>query len=139
MTGEEVTRKFAEAFNRHDSAAAAALYATDAVVYDPFYPEPLKGRQAIQQDAEDFFRAFPDAHMALRTNFDNGNTNASEVSVNATHKGPLATPNGDIPATGRSLKFDGGGFTRRNDKGEIVEERRYYDAGGILEQLGVGQ
>jgi ketosteroid isomerase-like protein len=44
-------------WNRHDAAAVAAAYSMDASVYDPAYPEPLKGRDAVQKDAGDFFAA----------------------------------------------------------------------------------
>jgi len=31
----------------------------------------------------------------------------------------------------------GGAFTRLNERGEIAEERRYYDVATVLRQLGV--
>lgn len=45
----------------------AAYYTQDCVVYDPFYLEPLKGRAAIEKDAADFFRAFPDLRVEVET------------------------------------------------------------------------
>ena len=37
----------------------------DAVVVDPQYPEPLRGRAAIERDIADFLRAFPDLGMEV--------------------------------------------------------------------------
>src|SRR6266705_4236863 len=59
---EAASRKFADTFNKHDLDALAKLYAEDAVAYDPMYPEPLRGREAIRKDAATFFRGFPDIH-----------------------------------------------------------------------------
>jgi ketosteroid isomerase-like protein len=36
----------------------ASAYAPDATVYDPMYEQPLRGRDSIRQDIEDFFQAF---------------------------------------------------------------------------------
>lgn len=55
MTPQEVARKVGEAFNQHDADAYASLYAANAVAYDPQYSEPLRGREAIRKDIEDFF------------------------------------------------------------------------------------
>jgi hypothetical protein len=44
---------------------------------------------------------------------------------------------GDIPATGRSAEVKMAGFTRVDESGSIVEEHRYYDLAGLIDQLGV--
>ena len=46
---EAASRKFADTFNKHDLDALARLYAEGAVAYDPMYPEPLRGREAIRR------------------------------------------------------------------------------------------
>ncbi len=65
MTLEEVARKSIDAFNRHDRAAYAALIAPDAVVHDPVYPEPLRGKNAIMRDLDASFAAIPDVHYEI--------------------------------------------------------------------------
>jgi steroid delta-isomerase-like uncharacterized protein len=115
------------------------LYAGDAVVSDPLSPQPLKGRDAIEQDAVDLLRAFPDARFALRAVLEAGETTAVEYGLSGTQTGPLASPNGEIPATGKAMSIGGAAFSRLNDRGEVVEERRYYDVASMLAQLGIGQ
>lgn len=134
----EVARKQFEALNRHDVEAYSGFYAENAVVYDPAYAEPLKGRSAVRKDMEDFLRAFPDLQAASRAILADGNVLAIEFSMAGTHKGPLSLPAGEVAATGRTLSFEGGVFARLNAAGEIVEERRYYDLAGQMAQLGVG-
>ena len=60
------------------------------------------------------------------------------MRLTGTHTGPLETPTGDeVPPTNKRVDLKGGAFVRLNERGEIVEERRYYDVGTILRQLGI--
>ena len=134
---EDLAKEWTEAFNKHDARAVAAHYAQDAVAYDPFYPEPLKGRAAIEKDAADFFRAFPDIRFELINLFDKGDRAAGEVKMTGTNSGPLATPMGEVPATGKRIDLRGALVGRINAENLIVEERRYYDTGTMMKQLGL--
>ncbi len=63
---------------------------------------------------------------------------AGEIRMTGTHTGPLATPTGgEVPPTNKRIEVKGAGFVRLNEKGEILEERRYYDVGALLRQLGL--
>jgi len=136
---QDTSRKVADAFNKHDLDGLAKLYADDAVAYDPMYPEPLRGRDAIRKDAATFFRGFPDIRYELIATSEKDDRNgADEVLLTGTQTGPLETPTGqDLPPTNKRIELKGAGFTRLNERGEIVEERRYYDVAGVLRQLGV--
>ena len=133
----DVMRKWAEAINRHDPAGFTALYAPNAIIRDPQYPEPLEGRDAIQKDIVDFMTAFPDLNAALGPVIGKGDICAVEGTFRGTHSGPLATPSGDIAPTGRPFVFNGAGFYRLDAQGRILEERRYYDLAGMFAQLEV--
>jgi steroid delta-isomerase-like uncharacterized protein len=136
---EEVSRNLAKAITAHDLDAVAKVYASDAVAYDPMYPEPLKGREAIKKDTADFFRAFPDLRMEISNVIEKDDRlGAGEIRMTGTHTGPLATPTGgQVPPTNKRIEVKGAGFVRLNEKGEILEERRYYDVGTLLRQLGL--
>jgi steroid delta-isomerase-like uncharacterized protein len=136
---QDESRKFAETFNKHDLDAVAKLYAEDAVAYDPMYPEPLRGRDAIRKDTASFFRAFPDIRMEVINTFEKDDRNgADELRLTGTQTGPLETPTGQVvPPTNKRIEMRGAGVARLNERGEIVEERRYYDVGTILRQLGL--
>jgi len=65
---EDSRRKLAAAMTKHDHPDAVAnAYATDAVAYDPMYPEPLRGRDANRKEAAGFIRAFPDLRFEIVT------------------------------------------------------------------------
>jgi hypothetical protein len=49
---------------------------------------------------------------------------------------PLALPAGEIPATSKPLRLDAATVSRVNRDGEVVEERRYFDLAGLLNQIG---
>lgn len=136
---EETVNTWVDATNRHDSRAAAALYAQDCVVHDPFYPEPLRGRAAAEKDSADFFRAFPDVRVEVISLVEKGGLGAAEFRMTGTNTGPLATPMGEIPATRKAIDVRGAGFVRLNAEGLVVEERRYYDTGTMMQQLGLAQ
>ena len=138
MSAQDTLKKTVDAFNRHDADAFAALYTTDAVAPDPQYAEPLQGREAIRKDIVDFFEAFPDIHARVIGEYlVNGDTAAVEVEMSGTHKGPLVSPAGPIPATNKPVRMPGARFIRVNPKGLITECRRYYDLAGVMQQLGL--
>jgi steroid delta-isomerase-like uncharacterized protein len=136
-TVEDVIRKTAQALTDHDADAAAKLYARDATVTDPFYPEPLRGEAAIRKDAADFIRAFPDLRFEVTNAISKGETAIAEGRITGTHKGPLTGPQGEIPPTNKRVDLRGAMFVRIGSDGKIVEERRYYDSGTIMRQLGL--
>jgi steroid delta-isomerase-like uncharacterized protein len=137
MSARDRFQKQMDAFNRHSGADWETFYAPDAVVYDPQYPEPLRGRAAIRKDVEDFFGAFPDIRVTLRTVLEDGDAQGWEVSVAGTHKGALPLPTGDVAPTGKRIELSVGGFARVNSQGLVVEERRYFDLAGMMAQLGL--
>jgi predicted ester cyclase len=66
-----------------------------------------------------------------------GNQIVFEQLIRAKHTGPFVTPEGEIPATGRSVKFKSVWFAKINKDGLIVEDRTYFDTASFLKQLGL--
>jgi len=52
---------------------------------------------------EIYATAFPDMHRELYDMYVSGDVVVVELSLNGTHKGPLALPAGTIPATGNEI------------------------------------
>ncbi len=134
---EDVVRKLGQALTEHDAEAAVNLYAPEAVAYDPFYPEPLRGK-ALREDNEVFFRGFPDLRVDILTVIEQDESSgALEMRFSGTNTGPMASPQGEMPPTNKRIDLKGAAFIRLDRNGKIVEERRYYDTGAMMRQLGL--
>lgn len=137
MNRATIAHRAVDCANEHDAAGLASRYAEDATFIDPSYPEPLRGRDAIRQDFQDLFTAFPDARIELGTVVAAGNAVAYQIVLHGTHDGPLATPDGPVPPTGRKIELRACHFVRLDDTGLIRHDHRYFDLASLLGQLGL--
>ena len=137
MTYEETLRKLGDAFNMLDAGAAAGCFSEEAVVHDPQYAEPLRGRKAIRKDFEDFFRAFPDMRSVSRNILMRDNIAAIEYDFGGTHSGTLTMNGREFSPEGKFFRGSGADFYTFDENGMIAEDRRYYDMLGLIEQLGL--
>ena len=137
MAAEDIVKKFADSMNGHDIEAIAALWAQDAVIHDPMTPEPVRGKDAIKENLNNWLTAFPDLTFQPFNILSSGDTIGFEVALAGTNRGPLQTPQGTVDATNKRMEFTGVGFWKVNAQGLIVEERRYYDSATIPRQLGL--
>jgi steroid delta-isomerase-like uncharacterized protein len=139
MDGVELANRYVETGNRGDTAGWAALFAEDAAIYDPFYPEPVRGRDAIEQMEASLRASFPTMQWRLLgPALDAGDRVSCELAVQGTQDGPLAMPDGsELPASGNEVSFQTGVFWNVNKDGLITEERSYFDVTGVASQLGL--
>lgn len=80
--------------------------------------------------------ALPDSKASFDGEVASGNTVVLEITWRGTHKGPLMTPNGEIPPTGKNIELRACQVVEvANDKVKSV--RHYFDMGSLLRQLGV--
>ncbi|HEY3202070.1 MAG TPA: ester cyclase [Thermoanaerobaculia bacterium] len=80
--------------------------------------------------------AMPDSKATFNSEIASGNTVVLEMTWRGTHKGPLKTPTGEIPATGKNFEIRACQVVEvANDKVKSV--RHYFDMGSLLRQLGV--
>ncbi len=134
---EDVVRRLADAMNRRDVNALAALYAQDAVVYSPVTPEGRRGREAIRKNHENLDKAFQDPNVRFLNINAKGDTVAVEYVATGRHSGALELPTGSLAPTNREVTIRGATFYRFNREGLISEERGYFDVASFLQQLGV--
>jgi steroid delta-isomerase-like uncharacterized protein len=80
--------------------------------------------------------AFPDGVHEIMDWIDDGRTAAAQVRATATHTGPLPTPQGELPATGKTVVWESGDFFTFSD-GKIASWRVYWDNAAFLAQLGL--
>ena len=130
-------RASVEAFNRGDAAGYSSHYAEDAKLIGPFFPEPLVGRDVIEETTVSMSAAFPDMRWSIVSLLEDGSRVACELHIEGTHSGPLSTPDGDIPATGRRVSFDVAEILEFTDDDLVAEHREYMDPGAMMAQLGL--
>jgi steroid delta-isomerase-like uncharacterized protein len=126
-----------EDFNSQDADSVANVYAEDAVLHDPQVPEPIRGREAIQESYEAMFRMFPDAKVTMLNRHAEGNLIMYEFRFSGTNEGPIGTPEGDIPPTGQRVEMPMAVFADVDEDGRFADARRYYDVAEMMRQLGL--
>ena len=80
-------------------------------------------------------RAFPISPARRSHGIEQGDTFAGEARYTGTHRAPLATPQGEVPAT-RSGAWQSADIVRVAG-GKIVSWHVYHDPIAIMAQLGV--
>ncbi|MFI7583149.1 ester cyclase [Kocuria sp. M1N1S27] len=125
------------ALNAHDAAGFASTYGPEAIVYTAASPEPVRGRAAIQQDTQQWFTAMPDMTMEIEELVVDGPTAAMRLLFVGTHTGPLLTPSGAVPPTGRRVSVPMAVFNRHDESGTTEVEHRYLDMMAMAQQLGL--
>jgi len=132
---EKVADNVVKAYTSVDPIAMANLYAEDAVVIEA--GEIIRGREAIQTHMEGFIRTFPDLKIEFLTVIPSGNHIAFEMAVSGTQTGPMMTPEGKIPPTGKKVEFKAVWIGRISADGLIEEDRTYFDTADFMKQLGL--
>jgi steroid delta-isomerase-like uncharacterized protein len=125
---------FLAAFNAHDAARIRDGYSEDVVFQAPGVE--LEGSEAATEYAMTYIRAFPDVRLTATNVVEAGEWVAIEFDYEGTHEGPLATPDGEIPPTGRRAAGRGVDIVRV-EAGKVIEERLYFDQLTFLAQLGL--
>jgi predicted ester cyclase len=101
--------------------------------------EPAGATQGIERFIElerGFVRALPDSRMEVTAIIESGNWVVVEGAYSGTHTGPLGTPQGEVPPTGRSLKLPLCDVIEVA-AGRITQIRAYYDQMTFAAQLGL--
>ena len=95
----------------------------------------IEGQDQIIQAFRGWKQALPDAKGTVTNAFGGGNTVALEITWEGTHKGPLVTPGGTIPPSGkRQVTSAAMIVTFQGEK--IKESRQYFDMLTFLQQIG---
>lgn len=140
MSAEEnrqVARRFMEEFfNRKNVGFIDEIGAPDVVEHDSSLPEPIRGREALKQYWTSWLTAFPDLHLTIEDEIAEGDMVVQRVTVRGTHTGPLMSPGGPIPPTGKGAEWTAVHIARIVN-GRLVEGWGMADVMGLMQQLGL--
>jgi steroid delta-isomerase-like uncharacterized protein len=131
----EIMDRVTEALFKQDMDAAKEAYAEDAVAETPDQGT-INGRDAVIAYLQEFFTAFPDASYEPINQHESGNDAIDEGYFVGTNTGPLAMPDGEMPATGKSVRLRSCDVATV-ENGQIVSHRFYFDQMAFIEQLGL--
>lgn len=130
----EVARTYLDAFNRSDWGAYKRTLTPDSVHIEPGNME-LHGPEATVEGLGVFKTAFPDLHCEIVRLIAGDREVAAELVWHGTHTGPLATPTGTIPATGKPITTHATKVFAF-DRDLIKYARHYWDMTELLGQIG---
>jgi steroid delta-isomerase-like uncharacterized protein len=103
----------------------------DAIGRDPAQPEPIRGIEALKENARGYRAAFPDMKMTVDQAIAEGDVVAVRWTARGTHKGDLF----GISPTGKQATVTGITIDRYKG-GKIAESWTNWDTLGLLQQLG---
>src|SRR5579859_4232889 len=122
------------AVDTHNLDPIPSLYSPTAQIDAP--GAELLGPDQILSWYGVFVRAFPDIKHEVRGSVQETDSCVLQARVTGTHTGPLASPAGDVPPTGKSFALDYVNVARFAD-GRIASETYYWDNQSFLSQLGL--
>jgi steroid delta-isomerase-like uncharacterized protein len=124
-----LNHRWIASFNERDWATESALRSDDFRATLSGAPEPLDSA-AWSGFLKTFVAAFPDSKIKVEACVAEGNTVVTCWSITGTHRGEFQ----GIPATGRTVQFNGIEFNRVRD-GKIAEHVAQFDLAGLMRQL----
>jgi steroid delta-isomerase-like uncharacterized protein len=130
----EVLQKYLDAFNRADWDAYKSTLTADSIHIEPGGME-LHGPDASAEGVNVFKVAFPDLTGEVVRLITSEQEAAAEIVWTGTHTGPLVTPTGTIPPTGKPITVHATKvFAFAGDR--IAYSRHYWDMTELLGAIG---
>ncbi len=131
-----VARGLVEAFNVSNWEGCEAAMTADSVYDEAATSRRLEGVEDIILYWQGWKEAMPDLKGTVTNVCGAGNTVLIEVTWKGTHTGPLQSPSGTVPATGKE-QTTRAGWVMNFDDGKIKESRHYFDMLSFMQQLGL--
>ena len=109
---------FEEVWNKKNAAVIREMLTEDTIHHGLSGPagEPIKGFEAFEQFHSMMLEGIPDTHVEIEDYVINDDKIATRFTVTGTNTGPLQ----GMPATGKKVRFTGGGIAKVKD-GKFVE------------------
>ena len=123
------------AYNQKDWNAVANVLAPSCVYDEVPTHRRVQGISDITTAWRGWATALPDSNATFDGVSASGNTVTLELTWRGTHNGPLQTPGGALPASGKKIEIRACQVVDVAD-GKVQAVRHYFDMATLLQQLG---
>jgi steroid delta-isomerase-like uncharacterized protein len=141
MTTEENTalvRKIYGLWNDRDLDSPLDMATDDVELRLMASGQTFTGRNGFRRFMERFANAFPDMRKEVTNQVASEDQVVFEVRLRGTHHGPLRTPEGEIPPTGKTVDLAAIEVIRIVG-GKVAALRSYSDTETLMRQLGLSE
>lgn len=132
----QTVRSVYEMFNSHDVNGLMELVTNDFELIDVALGMTWRGKPGWQEWLSNWSVSIPDAMTRLDSIIVDGDAVATEHTGTGTHTGPLQTPAGAIPPTGKTIRLQFAEVFTLQD-GKIRQMKAYWDTATLMRQLGL--
>ena len=124
------------AYNKKDWAGVKAAI-TAGFVYDEIGTQrKMKGPEQVIEAWQGWATALPDSNATFENAFVAGGKVILELTWRGKHTGPMQSPKGQIPATGKSIEIRACQIVEV-EGGKAKSMRHYFDMMTMMQQLGL--
>lgn len=119
-------------WNAHDVEGVLAFYDPEITWHNVALEETYHGKAEVAEFIGRLFTAFPDLYFTVPEKIARDDRVSERWTIRGTHLGPFM----GIPPTGRPVEIPGMSMVHLRD-GKFLEDRFYFDASGVLRQMGL--
>jgi predicted ester cyclase len=112
---------YLKARNEANLALLDKIYSPGVIVHDPSQPENIVGLDSLKNQYKNTHTTIPDVKFSLDEMYIKGDKMAWIFTMSGTITGPIRTPFGDLPPTGKTFRLSGVAIDRIVE-GKIAEE-----------------
>ncbi|MCI0526745.1 MAG: ester cyclase [Nitrospira sp.] len=136
QTNSHLTHQLHDLFSqgKHEEVLAMADDNIETVAYA--LGMNVRGKAAFRDFFLSFANAFPDITIHPKNTFESGDQVCVEFDAYGTNTGPLMTPAGAVPPTGRKVTFNVCEVHEWKN-GKLTRIANYQDATSLMRQLGL--
>jgi Predicted ester cyclase len=132
----QLAREMYNRFGRNDFQGVLELVTDDIEATIIPFGQTFQGKEGFLQFMHGFKDAFPDMEIKIDNQVIGEDQVVNEISTTVTHTGPLETPTGVVPPTGKTVNFTVCEVWGIRD-GKVASLRNYQDAASLMRQLGL--
>ena len=127
---------FVISMNTKDPSRLIAHYTDNAVITDPSTPEPVRGKEAIRRNFEQWSTAFSQMKFEVKDIVESGNKVALHLDATGRHPGPIELgPGSRLAPTNKVVHMEVAEFLTITPEGKVSRDETIFDIAGMLAQL----